>query len=174
MEKASITFGSWSAVSDDISTLVDRERKRMSGPWRVWELCVAKANNWGHAAFRPGELATLACGKDSPSNRDQVRRWLKILCDMGRIDPEHSTQVCVMVNRDVVQRRAGKGSRQDVCWESSHADIREAPYSPKAMEAPQGLEPSEDEPWGDDSESDLADTNPYGPTSTAAHQRLWG
>jgi len=135
--KTSITFESWSAVSDDIETqieaLAECERKRMSGPWRVWELCVARANNWGHAAFRLGELARLACGKDSAANRDQVRRWLKILCEMGRIDPQHSTQLCVMVNRDVAQRNAGKGSRKDMCWEPTHTDIRETPYSPNDL-----------------------------------------
>lgn len=175
--KPSITFGSWSAVSDDIETLAERERKRMSGPWRVWELCVARANNWGHAAFRPDELAKLACGKDSASNKDQVRRWLKILAAMDRIDPKHSTQLCVMVNRDVAQRSAGKGSRKDICWEPAHTDLRETPYSPNATE-PARAEPSwepessADDPWAEDSTADLAIPVPDKPTRTTARQRL--
>jgi hypothetical protein len=54
-----IEYESWIAVSDSIGTLAERERKRMSVPWRIWEICLSRANNWGHAGFRPGELPRL-------------------------------------------------------------------------------------------------------------------
>jgi len=175
--KPSITFESWSAVSDGIATMAECERKRMSGPWRVWELCIARANNWGHAAFRPGELARLACGRDSRSNRDQVHRWLRTLGQMGRIDSRNSTQLCVMVNRDVVQRQAGKGSRKDMCSEPAHLDMRETPYAPKAMEPaftapPWEPETPADDPWAADSEPDLTTSTPASPAKFEARQAL--
>jgi hypothetical protein len=175
--RPSITFESWFAVNCETETLAEHERKRMSGPWRVWEVWAARANNWGHAAFRPGELARLACGKDSPANRDQVRRWLRTLSEMGRIDSQHSTQLCVMVNRDVAQRSAGKGSRKDVCSEPEHMDMRETPYSPKAMEPtftapPWEPDPPADDPWAKDSETDLETSSPDRPARFTARQAL--
>jgi len=151
--KPSITFESWSAVNDGIGTLAEKERKRMSGPWRVWEVSLARANNWGHAAFRPGELARLACGQDSPSNRIQVHRWLKTLAEMGRIDPLHSTPLCVMINRDIIQRQAGKGSRKHMCSEPAHMDMREQPYSPNTLDPAFTAPPAmAEDPWADDGE----------------------
>ena len=175
--KPSITFESWSAVNDEIGTLAECERKRMSGPWRVWETCLARANNWGHSAFRPGELARLACGQDSRSDRDQVHRWLKTLGQMGRIDSLNSTQLCVIINRDVVQRGAGKGSRKDMCGEPAHMDMRETPYSPKAMEpaftAPPSVpEAPEDDEWIADYEQDVAPSAPTSPAKFQARQAL--
>lgn len=177
MNKPSITFESWTAVTDDIEVLREHERKRMSGPWRVWEICIARANNWGHAAFRPGELAGLACGVDSPANRDQVRRWLKILGEMCRVDSRHSTQLCVMVNRDIAQRQAGKGSRKHMCFEPAHADMREEPYAPKAMEPtftppPWEPEPPEDDPWAEISEPDPPVSASGTPAKTTVRQLL--
>jgi hypothetical protein len=175
--KPSITFESWSAVNDEIGTLAECERKRMSGPWRVWEICVARANNYGHAGFRIGELAKLACGKDSPSNRDQVHRWLKTLGQMGRIDSQHSTPLCVMVNRDIYQRQAGKGSRKDMCSEPAHMDMRETPYSPKAREpaftAPPSVpETPEDRSWIADYKPVPATSAPASPAKFNARQAL--
>jgi hypothetical protein len=70
----------------------------------------------------------LACGSDTPSNRAQLRRWFKILADMGRIDPDHSTPLCVRINRDIVMRQAGKGGRKHLCSEPSHRYIREQSF----------------------------------------------
>jgi hypothetical protein len=131
----SITFESWTAM-DSERELAERERVRMSGPWRVWELSMSRVSNWGHAAFRPGELVTLACRKDTPSNRVQLHRWIKVLAEMGRIDPERSTPLCILVNRDVAQRNRGKGARKDLCWEPLHFDIRETPYWPSVINDP--------------------------------------
>src|SRR5262249_53024307 len=95
-----------------------------------------RANNWGHAAFRKGELTRLVCGSDTRSDRAAVNRGLKVLAAMGRIAPvgqDGSTFFCVIINRDLVERQAGKGSRKDLCSEIGHMDIRETPYSPNAM-----------------------------------------
>ena len=146
---------------NDEALLAEGERKRMSIPWRIWETCVARTNNWGHAAFRDGELAALCCGMDSPSNRDAVRRGLKTLAEMGRIAPlgkPGSTPNCVLVNRDYVWRGAGKGGRKHVCSETSHMDTREKPWFPMAKERESADVPSDTaatatEPTADTSES---------------------
>jgi hypothetical protein len=131
----SITFESWTAM-DSERELAECERVRMSGPWRVWELSLARVSNWGHSAFKPGELVTLACGNDTPPNRIQLHRWIKVLAQMGRIDPERSTPLCILVNRDIAQRNRGKGARKDLCWEPMHSDIREMPYWPSVIDGP--------------------------------------
>ncbi len=157
--KPSITFESWSAVNDDIGTLAECERKRMSVPWRIWEISIARANNWGHAAFRTGELVRLVCGSDNRSDRAAVNRGLKVLAAMGRIAPlrpNGSTLYCVMVNRNIAQRAAGKGSRKDMCSEPTHMDARETPFSPNTMgpafmPSPyETINPSADDPWAED------------------------
>ena len=50
---------------DENLKLTADDLKVMNGPWRVWEIALQRMNNWGHAGFRPGELAQIACGKDS-------------------------------------------------------------------------------------------------------------
>src|SRR5215469_15769430 len=102
--KRKISLGSWIAVSHDIFLRGIGTDRRMSGPWRVWEIALSRMNNWGHAAFDPGELAEHACGKDTPSNRAMVTRWLKTLAGMNRIMPMTdggSTQLCVVVNSEL-------------------------------------------------------------------------
>jgi hypothetical protein len=99
----------------------------MSGPWRVWEICLGHMNNWGHAPFDPGELAALATGKDTPSGRQMVSRWLDTLAVMRRIKPPRepggSTQLCVIVSRDLAWRGAGRAS-EHFCSEPSHRQTR--------------------------------------------------
>jgi hypothetical protein len=117
-----ISLGSWIAVSHDIFLRGIATDKRMSGPWRAWEIVLSRMNNWGHAAFDAGELAELACGKDTPSNRQMVSRWLKTLGDMKRIMPvSHggSTQLCVVVNSELAQRGSGRASDY-LCAEPGH------------------------------------------------------
>src|SRR6266404_973497 len=138
MAKEACPYESWSAVNDEITVLAERERKRMTMPWRIWEISVARANNWGHAAFRTGELAKLCCGTDSPANRTAVHRGMKTLAAMGRIAPVGdcgSTQYCSMVSREYVWRGAGKGGRNHVCSEPSHMDIKDTPWRPADAES---------------------------------------
>ena len=118
---------------DSNRTLGKRERDRMSGPWRVWEVCVMRSNNWGHAPFKAGELASLTGknGQDTPANRDQVHRWLGVLTDMGRIDVT-STQLCVVINTSMAWRGAGKGSWENLCSEPKHSDTRKTPFNAPA------------------------------------------
>lgn len=107
-------------------SLTDTERRHMNGPWRVWEAVLHRLNNYGHAPFRPGELAKIVCGADTPSNRNRVRDWMKGLAAMERIaplGPGESTQLCILVNTHVAYRGAGK-AMNFMCWEPSHADIR--------------------------------------------------
>ena len=134
MPKSYINFDgkSWTAVNDDIGVqigdLTERERKRMSVPWRIWEISFSRMNNWGHAAFKPRELVTLVCGDDERSDKQAVARGIAILSDMGRIAPPGSpgsTVLCIVVNRSLVQRAAGKGGRLNVCSEPMHRDLRE-------------------------------------------------
>jgi hypothetical protein len=132
MPKEKIPYESWSALNDG-AILAEKERLRMAMPWRIWEISVARANNWGHAAFRKGELTRLCCVEDNPNNRLAVNRGMKILREMDRIGPD-STQFCVIVNRHYVWRGAGKGSRKDICAEPAHMDTRETPWSPTVIE----------------------------------------
>jgi hypothetical protein len=141
MAKEKIPYKGWSALSDD-AILAEKERLRMSMPWRIWEISVARANNWGHAAFRKGELTRLCCLEDNQNNRLAVNRGMKLLQDMDRIGPD-STQFCVVVNRDYVYRGAGKGSRKDMCAEPAHMDTRETPWSPTGAAS---VEPAVAEP----------------------------
>ena len=135
-----IELESWSAVSDEIGSLVERDRKRMSMAWRLWEICLARANNWGHAAFRPDELVRMACGGNSRSDRQAVGRGLRTLEAMERIMPladnGGSTVLCVVVNRRIVERKAGKGSRKDVCSEPGHMDKKDMTWTPEGMMRP--------------------------------------
>jgi hypothetical protein len=106
----------------DSLSISEDTRKHMSGPWRVWEIALYRMNNWGHAPFGPGELATLACGKDTPSNRAMVHRWIRVLAEMGRIKPEGgfgSTQLCIIVNHLHVKRDSGRASSH-LCSEPAH------------------------------------------------------
>jgi hypothetical protein len=125
-----ITFGSWVAVDNErLLLLANTERKRMSMPWRLWELALARMNNYGHAPFRKDEIVRLACGEVSRSNTQAVRRGMVTLASMGRIAPvgdNGSTLFCVMVNPEVAQRRAGKGSYKFLCSEISHMSIRQS------------------------------------------------
>jgi hypothetical protein len=136
-----IEYESWLAVNDR-GTLVENERKRMSVPWRIWELALYRANNWGHAGFRPGELPRLACGDDSRASRQTVYRGMRILADMGRIMPvteRGSTQLCIVINSKIAQRRAGKGRRLNMCSEPEHMDYRETTWPPEAIGHTEGL-----------------------------------
>ena len=146
--KPKITFGSWVAVNDE-TLLAEQERKRMSVPWRMWELALAKMNNYGHAPFHTDELVRLCCGTVNRSNVQAVRRGMKTLAEMGRIAPvgdKGSTLLCVMVNPSLAQRVAGKGNYKYLCSEPSHMDIRQRPYGP--------LDPVFVAPTGDPWESD--------------------
>ena len=137
-----IEYESWIAVSDSIGTLAERERKRMSVPWRIWEISLSRANNWGHAGFRPGELPRLVCGDDTRTNRQAVYRGMKILSAMGRIMPpgsKGSTLLCIVINSQLAQRRAGKGRRLNMCSEPEHMDYRETTWPPEAIGHTEGL-----------------------------------
>jgi hypothetical protein len=144
--KPSITYESWAALNAD-HKLTKVELKRMSMPWRLWEVVIARMNNYGHAAFRKDELTRLACGKVSRSDVQAVYRGLRILADMGRIAPvgdKGSTLFCVLVNEDIAMRSAGRGNYKYLCSEHSHIDIRQTPYSPATLD-PEFMSP----PWDD-------------------------
>jgi hypothetical protein len=170
MSKPKITFESWTAMSDDIATLAECERKRMSVPWRIWEICLARANNWGHAAFRPGELAQLVCGGNSRTDIQTVNRGMKRLAEMGRIMApvkNGSTQLCVVVNREVTQRQAGKGGRLHLCSEPEHREHREDTWPPEV---------TSDKPKPAEAEKPAETTahlkNPNGPSDCPACKEL--
>jgi hypothetical protein len=145
---AKIEFESWSAMSDGISKEIAEYRNFMSIQWRLWELCIARANNFGHAAFRPGELVRLACGSDTRSDRQAVYGGLRKLGAMRRIDAHRSTLICVILNHSLVMR-FGKGSRKDMCSEPAHMDYRDQPWAPEMTDSPRFFAP-EGDPYDDD------------------------
>lgn len=117
------TFNDFVGVNvSELPALIERGHSRMSGPWRVWEICLSRMNNWGHASFMEGELAKLATGKDSHASRTQVNKWLKTLAEIGRVvavGKGGTTQLCVVVNCRIVSRNAGKASDY-LCSEPGH------------------------------------------------------
>lgn len=125
----------YTAVSDLICTLAAESAvdKRMSLPWRIWELALGRMNNWGHAGFRRDELATLATGKREADveriDRQRVWKYVKVLKAMGRIAPA-STSLCLVVRHDLAQRPRGKGSYGDLCCEPAHHDLRLKVWEP--------------------------------------------
>ena len=152
--KRQTPYRDWVNVSTDHSYLrfVEPDLKRMNGPWRVWEICLGRMNNWGHAAFDPGELAQLATGKDTPSGRQMIARWLKTLADMRRIkppsEPGGSTQLCVIVNCELAWRGAGRASDY-FCAEPAHRKTRKQTWSESEPEASvTNTEP--ESPWAED------------------------
>jgi hypothetical protein len=141
MMKPKITFESWVAM-DDGRLLAEKERSRMSMPWRIWELALAKLNNYGHAPFCKDELVKLACGAVNRANVQAVKRGMKTLADMGRIAPVGdggSTVLCIRVNADITQRAVGKGGYKYVCSEPSHmGDLKVTAYDPGGIIPPPG------------------------------------
>lgn len=171
--KRDAPFEDWVNVStgNSFTRWVEPDLKRMSGPWRVWELCLGRMNNWGHAAFDPGELAELATGRDTPSGRQMIARWLKTLADMRRVkppsEPGGSTQLCVIVSCDLAWRGAGRASDY-YCSEPSHRQSRkqtwpeqeQEPSNPPAHESTDPVRT--DDPWADESTPQDARDTPRG------------
>lgn len=143
--------GHFSLMHDD-AIVDEKHRHLMSVPWRIWEICAARANNWGHAAFRTGELVRLCCGEDTPNNRRTVNRGLEILAEMERIAPT-STRYCVIVNQYHVWRGGGKGSRKDLCAEPDHMDTRETPWTTHVPEPKFTSPPVQDDAPDDDDDA---------------------
>jgi hypothetical protein len=150
---------------NDEAVITETDRKLMSVPWRIWEICVARANNWGHAAFRKNELVRLCCGQNTPADRLTVKRGMQRLVDMNRIAPmdgEHgSTVFCVIVNQYYVWRGAGKGGRKDICFEPDHKDSCETPWTTHVLPEKKASDDPWDSSWpsgdSDDDKSDSAD-----------------
>ena len=156
MARKQCPYKSWSAMNDE-AVITEKERKRMSMPWRIWEISVARANNWGHAAFRNGELVRLCCGENTPADRLAVKRGMQRLVEMERIAPMHehgSTVFCVIVNQYYVWRGAGKGGRRDVCAEPEHMDMRETPWTTHLLDPKFTSPPAQDDEWDDDDKPD--------------------
>lgn len=154
--KRAAPFDDWVNMNTGKSYMrwVEPDLKRMSGPWRVWEICLGRMNNWGHAAFDPGELATLATGKDTPSARQMISRWLDTLAEMRRIkppkEPGGSTQLCVIVNSDLAWRGAGRAS-DFLCCEPWHRKTHKQTWPESTPEAAANNTETVpvDNPWAD-------------------------
>lgn len=135
--------GKFVKMSDIVYNLAtsDPSDKRMSVPWRIWEIALGRMNNFGHAGFERDELASLVTGKPmardswSPENavgrveRQLVAKYVRVLKDMGRIAPT-STSLCVVVRHDIVTRPRGKGGYDDMCSEPSHMRVRRMAWEP--------------------------------------------
>lgn len=119
-------------MSDEVTSTVEAQacgNRKMSVPWRLWEITLCRMNNWGHAAFDAKELQMLVCGSVGDSEKHAVARGFKTLTDLGRISPD-STRLCVVVNYDMWRRGAGKGKWDDTCSEPSHRPHRRHVWSP--------------------------------------------
>ena len=70
--------GKFVKMSDIVFELAstDPADKRMSVPWRIWELALGRMNNWGHAGFEKDELASLVTGKPMAGNSLGILRML--------------------------------------------------------------------------------------------------
>jgi len=87
---------------------------------RVIEAAKSRANIWGHAAFRPGELADWLGDKKGTPDRTTVWRAIKQAVEYGYLAPA-STAECLVLNRAYYTR--GRG-RAEGCYEGSHAKVR--------------------------------------------------
>jgi hypothetical protein len=137
--KLQAPFKDYVGMNVEQVTLNPDQLKYMTGAWRVWELSLIRLNNYGHAPFKPGELAQLACGSDTPANRARVRQWMKALVAMGRIKRATktewgSTQQCIVVSNLWVNRGAGRGMAY-MCCEPKHFDYRRTSW-PIVAEVP--------------------------------------
>jgi hypothetical protein len=135
--------GKFVKMSDVIFNLAttDPSDKRMSIPWRIWEIPLGRMNNFGHAGFRRDELAALVTGKTVPGQgwgsedavsrveRQLVWKYVKVLKDLGRVAPS-STTLCIVVRHDIVTRPRGKGGYDDMCCEPDHMDVRRMAWEP--------------------------------------------
>jgi hypothetical protein len=130
-------------MSDVIYNLAttDPADRRMSVPWRIWEIALGRMNNFGHAGFGRDELAALVTGKPIPGQgwgpddavgrveRQLVWKYIKVLKDLGRIAPA-STALCIVARHDIVTRPRGKGGYYDMCCEPDHRDVRRMAWEP--------------------------------------------
>jgi len=130
-------------MSDIVFNLatIDPADRRMSIPWRIWEISLGRMNNFGHAGFARDELASLVTGKAVPGQswgpdnavgrveRKLVWKYTKILKDLGRIAPS-STSLCIVVRHDIVTRPRGKGGYDDMCCEPDHMKVRRMAWEP--------------------------------------------
>jgi hypothetical protein len=109
--------------------------RKMSIPWRLWEITLCRINNWGHAPFGRSELQMLVCGAVGESERKALDRGFRTLIELGRIAPD-SSRLCVVVDDDLWRRGGGKGAWEDSCSEPAHRDYRRSVWS-----AERGWEP---------------------------------
>jgi hypothetical protein len=132
---ADFNGGKFVKMSDIVYKLAvaDPSDKRMSLPWRIWEISLGRMNNWGHAGFAKDELASLILGKSalSRTERQKVWKYVKVLKDLGRIAPV-STSLCIVVRHDIVTRPRGKGGYDDLCCEPNHMPYRRMVWEPSA------------------------------------------
>jgi hypothetical protein len=86
-------------MSDEVTSTVEAQacgNRKMSVPWRLWEITLCRMNNWGHAPFDPKELQMLVCGSVGESERRALDRGFKTLilqpdfvtCGAGVLDAE--------------------------------------------------------------------------------------
>jgi hypothetical protein len=135
--------GKFVKMSDIVFKLAtsDPADKRMSIPWRIWEIALGRMNNWGHAGFEKDELASLVTGMQLPGDswnpddavgrteRQLVWKYVKVLKEMGRVAPA-STSLCVVVRHDIVTRPRGKGGYAHICCEPEHMRYRQMVWEP--------------------------------------------
>jgi hypothetical protein len=117
-----IDFGpsKYTAVSDEIADRIANSRLPISS--KVLFALQAGMNNWGHAYFHGDELAQVVYGRNrsiTRGMRNTVYEKIKQFRDAGWIAPE-STNDCIVLDADLFQRGAGRGSVTDHCFEPSH------------------------------------------------------
>jgi hypothetical protein len=88
--------------------------------WRLYGICAARTNRWGHASFRAGELdKILGC-------KDDTRRKAMDTLRSGQIVAPDSTHLCVVLSA-LFWRKAGSGIQ---CYEEKHAEHRDRLWVP--------------------------------------------
>lgn len=112
----------------------DRELLRMAGErlptaMRLWFLCSARANIWGHAAFEPSEMGRLL--RVDRKTRTKALDSLRT----GRCIAPESTPLCVVLN-GAVYRRADRARSE--CREPAHSERRMLLWTPGGWESEPG------------------------------------
>jgi hypothetical protein len=119
--KQQIHFGgdSWHAGRDKDCEMKAKDF-RVPRPLRAIEAAKSRANIWGHAAFRPGELADWLTDENGKPARNTVWRAIKQAVAWGYLAPG-STAECLVLNRAYYTRGYG---RAEGCFEAAHRDVR--------------------------------------------------
>ena len=90
------------------------EKSALPTAMKLYFICLARTNRWGHAPFIPGELGRLLGGVTPKTRKDAIKS-LKY----ARIAAPESTSLCIVLNCEL-SRRADRATH--TCIEPTHLD----------------------------------------------------